>query len=1292
MCEIRRIVNAGFSCMVFMVAMSFAMQSAWPQESGKGRHKRMFAVPAPGKVTVDGNLDDWDLSAQIECYVLAGTRATQNGKIALMFDDEALYVSGDVRDPSPMMNRHAPEVEGDVAWDADAFQFRLVVDPSLGYPIKDSVWSKDPSDQVIHLLMWYFTDRQEPNLQIKVSMKYKDPPGCGKFGVIPKDKFQAAYKMSEDRKGYVFEYKIPWGTVGAKQPLKGGDVVAATYQLLWGRADGLKTAPFSGWGYDLMSGGGFAYQDCRCWGKLIISKEGHVARELVEDGTPPEKPMPLTFEYELPEDGETTIALINDMGEVVRLLAAQAPRFAGHQQEKWDGMDDMGRPLPPGTYSWKGLYHQPIALKHVLSVHNSGQPPYMTDDNAGSWGGDHGAPSAVCTAGDDLILAWNASEAGFGIIRTDTEGKKKWGGRSRVADHIACDGERLFIVPGAEPGVYASDARDCRNLAFGNGMERLAPPPGGDENSNRISGLACCGGTVFVAFQERGIVALYDSRGGELKKTWEITAPGAMAARKDGALAMISAGRLVSVKDGQVSPIASEHLDHPAGVAVAPDGSIFVSSQGKLQNVSVFSAEGKYLRSIGKEGGRPEIGLFDPAGMLDPKGLAVDAKGRLWVAEAIDSPKRFSVWDPKTGALAKEFFGGAHYSAFIWMDPGHPDEIFCDSVIWKVDLDKKTWAPHSTCWRTRWSNENQPDAIGGISTHGDGLRVFTARNGRQYGWARTSENVRYGSSEHSTVLFMRDGDVFRPVLAVCSPKIPVIGKLQKSFGGLSVGGQGASYAWADSNGDMIIQENELSPPIGTAYEEGFNWVDRDLNLWFAYGLCKVAKTSDGKGYTIARPAGKGSSVCRPVRIEADGRPVYDFGKAEDIPIRASYIDDQDDARYTCRGDKSPGVEGRYCRYSADGKLQWSYRGVVDWISSLTLPPMKPGQLFAPTSPLGTAGEFTGWNTYYGIAHVYTRDGLYVARLFTDVKLGGKTGPEVIACENMNGQLVKPKGMERYFFLGGDVDGRVTEVLGLDSVKHLEGGTYTVTDADAQMAAEAFSAYQALLAKAQKLEITHGRKTLESAASVGKTVAEDKAFQARLAYDSENLYVQYEVTSPSELINSETDPQLIFKGGNLIDLQIAADPSADPKRTRPAPGDMRILITRQKDPGGRPRPIAVIYRPKLKDFKGAQILLRSPGQQETFDSIEVSEKIGLEYEKGGGSFKAVAAVPLSLLGLELKSGTPLRMDVGYIFGNPTGTKAVARSYWTNNSFTANILNDVPHESRLEPDKWGSALVE
>lgn len=192
-----------------------------------------------------------------------------------------------------------------------------------------------------------------------------------------------------------------------------------------------------------------------------------------------------------------------------------------------------------------------------------------------------------------------------------------------------------------------------------------------------------------------------------------------------------------------------------------------------------------------------------------------------------------------------------------------------------------------------------------------------------------------------------------------------------------------------------------------------------------------------------------------------------------------------------------------------------------------------------------------------------------------------------------------------------------------------------------------------------------------------------------AYDEKNLYVAYDVTAPAELVNSFQDLNLIFKGGNCLDIQLGANPSADPKRKKPAPGDVRILVTRQKGKG-----FAVVYRPKVKDFTGKPIVLISPTGKESFDLIEIVRTVDMLYKKkrDGNGFNATVAVPLALLKLDPKPNTFIKMDLGYIFGNLLGNQAAVRAYWINNSFSANVTYDVPNESRLEPHEWGEAAVE
>jgi len=953
------------------------LASASFADSGLARHQKLYAVPRPGPVAIDGRLDDWDLSGQILMYVLSETQEMQSARFALMYDDQALYLSGVVRDPTPLMNRHDPRVEANQGWDADACQFRIIVDPAQGYPVHQSSFDPVDNDALIHATLWYYTDRREPVLHLLKSMRFQPIRADWPQGVVPADHFEAAYLQSEDGRGYTFEYRIPWATLGAKAPLQAGDLVAGTVQFCWSAPDGLKTAGGSAWAYDVMSGPGFPYQSTSCWGKILFSEQGNLPRDLVEEGLPPEKPLPLTFTYDLPEDSEVTVQLFDERGLMVRTLVASGARRAGRNIERWDGLDESGQPLPAGTYTWKGLYHQPITTRFILSAHNSGQPPYKLDDNTGGWGGDHGTPTTACAIPQGMLLAWNVCESGWGIIRTDLRGKKLWGSK-HSATHLATDGQRFFAAGDygfqQHPGVRVFDLADARPLNFGSGNPIAEIPAGGDEDSNTVTGLAYHDGRLYIAYGKRNLIGVNDADRGTLIETWEVPQPGRMAVAKDGSLLVLSRDQVMQIRTGngewkienggwriENRAWAVGPLEEPAGIAVGPDGTVYVANRGQLQNISVFAADGTYQRSIGRKGGRPRVGRYDPTGILEPGGITVDQEGRLWVAETLDSPKRHSVWDPRTGELVQEFFGASAYFGWAYMDPKHPDELYCHNVLWKVDLDRGTCQPVSTIWRSTAPNMIQEANPGGYAGH---FRVMTARNGRQFGWGMVS----YGNT-----LYLRQGDLFKPFVSsiivskgnpfISWPPYPIFEDQEKYPNG--------TYLWQDANDDQTIQEEELTPPSTDRGESVFNWIDEDLNAW-----CDA-------GYLF-----------RPVRFGADGRPVYDFTKKEPIPFRGTngnatslWLDPDGETVYTLNPGQKPGLAA----WTRDGKMRWGYENIVVWNEALNLPVVTPGKLWGLTMPLGVAGDFTGAATYFNPYHLFTRDGLYVAMVMRDGRTGADLG-------------------------------------------------------------------------------------------------------------------------------------------------------------------------------------------------------------------------------------------------------------------------------------------------------------
>ncbi|MBC2602531.1 sugar-binding protein [Puniceicoccus vermicola] len=190
---------------------------------------------------MDGKLGDWDLSGQIEMFVFQSLQDKQNAKFAIMYDANALYLSGEVRDPTPMMNRHNPDVTGDKGWDADSAQFRITVDPSREYPEEESAFKYsrnkelvDSRDDIKHLTLWYYTDKDLPVLQLYKGMSYRpENPDWGRFSIAPEEKFQSAYIPTPDGKGYTFEYRVPWTTLGVEAPPRGGDAVAGCGGGMW---------------------------------------------------------------------------------------------------------------------------------------------------------------------------------------------------------------------------------------------------------------------------------------------------------------------------------------------------------------------------------------------------------------------------------------------------------------------------------------------------------------------------------------------------------------------------------------------------------------------------------------------------------------------------------------------------------------------------------------------------------------------------------------------------------------------------------------------------------------------------------------------------------------------------------------------------------------------------------------------------------------------------------------------------------------------------------------------------
>jgi DNA-binding beta-propeller fold protein YncE len=123
-------------------------------------------------------------------------------------------------------------------------------------------------------------------------------------------------------------------------------------------------------------------------------------------------------------------------------------------------------------------------------------------------------------------------------------------------------------------------------------------------------------------------------------------------------------------------PHTTEGTRQPMGIAVAPDGSVYVADR-RLNQVLVFNADGTYRDT------------FRPAGFgsWSPLGVAIDGDGQIYVSEATDSAgaERHRVYVLRSDGTLVRWFGQKGAAAGDLM---FPSDLAIDGQgrIWVADI------------------------------------------------------------------------------------------------------------------------------------------------------------------------------------------------------------------------------------------------------------------------------------------------------------------------------------------------------------------------------------------------------------------------------------------------------------------------------------------------------------------------------------------------------------------------------------------------------------------------------
>ena len=1253
-------------------------------------------LPAPGKVVVDAKFDDWDLAGGVfACGDVENLRDRLACWFHLMYDKDRLYLLARWIDETPLNNPGS--VAGDMGFAGDCLQVRTITNPD------------DPKqERTAHLTAW--RDRDGKDVVDTVwGRKFNEGSLKDAKTQGGRQAFAAntAAPTSSGKAGYVQEMSIPWDLLAREGFVpKPGSKMVITVEPNFGTE-----AKFRVTIKDLFKPGEtpdrvFTFMASRCWGYGTFMDKGHVEpqplrladnREFkvgLEEGVPvidwtglfQEKRVEgfAKLRFTMPDDGYVSLNIKSAQGTVARQLLTGNFFTKGEQEVLWDGLTNLSHTKPgevvaAGDYEWEAIWHKGIGLRLIGWAHNGGKAPF--DSPGGNWGGDMGNPCTVDTDGQRLFLGWSGSEAGKAVVCTDLNGKVLWRqkrGGFGGAVHLCVDsgvvyvndrqkGENVLYRLSAAKGDYVPwQGTDDAVLNLKTLLEALNP----DGQHEGINGLDAADGKLFVSYGPGNVVVVADAATGKQIKALKVDSPGDIEFGPKGELYVISAGSRVlrvDVESGEAESVVAD-LQNAAGLSLDAEGNLYVGVRDPDNQVKVFSKEGKLTRTIGKSGGRPVLGKWQQDGMRFVQGLQIDKQGKLWVMESDGMPRRVSVWDGKTGAFVREFFGPTNYGAGGGaICPIDPLTMVGQGCEW--ELDPETGRASCIAVFHRGGMNNSRFGVGA-----DG-RVYVAVGGDWHGYHPVHMYERVSAGEWK----------LRTALEPLTEK--------NRLTGLRV--------WADANGDQERQDGETRD-----YETDLGgWVNgwylpMTQNLTFYGGKYRIAVT----GYT------------------ACGAPLYDLTKAKEMPVPEDLshrggmgaqrgCGSEDGRLVVYNGHYGADHSDFRCYDVETGQLRWTYPNTYVGVhGGHRAPPPEVGLIRAAYDVVGSVklpepvGNIFVIPTDKGEWHILTGDGYYLTRLFESdpmkVQWPDPAAPGAImdntppgmGAEDFGGSIAASKDGQLYVQAGKTAFINL-KVVGLDTVKKLGAGRLTVSEDDLRLAAgfrekllqAAVGTRQALASKKavtfsgdlrrdfgirEPIRFAKGRSTVEAA----------------VAYDDANLYLGWSVQDATPWVNGASEPAAMYASGDTVDFQLATDPQVDKKRREPVLGDLRLSIGNLKG-----KATAVVYRPIAKEKRPRKFFSGTVKDGYEVQSVVVLENARIEVKVNKGkSYVVEAAIPLTALGLKPAPQLKVSADLGVTYGDPAGSDTVLRNYWNNQA--TGIVADEVWELKLEPKNWGELVFE
>ena len=819
----------------------------------------------------------------------------------------------------------------------------------------------------------------------------------------------------------------------------------------------------------------------------------------------------------------------------------------------------------------------------------------------------------------------------------------------------------------------------------------------------QVTGCAVRNGVAAVSIAANNEVLLVDlARGADLGAL-PVDAPQGLAFDSAGRLLVLSGTKLLRYaplpRAGQLQagaipapgalPISG--LEEPVALTLDSSGNLYISDRGNSNQVKVFSPSGALLRVIG-HAGAPAAGPYDAQHMNNPRGLAIDANNNLWVAEEDYQPKRVSLWT-LDGQFLKAFYGPSEYGGGGSLDPADPSRFYYHGMEFHLDSTTGASSISDVLYRPP-TDAAQGDPMPTEAYHLQGRRYF-------------GDTLQPETSAAAVAMVYREvssGKLVPAAAAGDASKWSVLSGPEFA-GSLPPGTNLASrnpkdgvfFLWSDLNGDGKPEPEEVLylkvPNVGTTIEPDLTLVDSDL---------------DGK--TVA---------FHPVRFTVQGVPVYAFDHSEVISPQAQKPagDGGGQVLLSANATVLTTASAPYAPQSIEGfdrsGHSWSYPNLWPGLHPAHSAPVEdhPGELIGITHLLGDfvtppnsdAGPLWAVNGNFGPVYLFTADGLFVDKLMEDIRTGkpwNMSNPQrnmllnglSLQDENFNPSIAQSPDGTIYL-----VDGRKTSLIrvdGLSSIRRITAAPVNLTAANLETA-QTFSLAVEAARQAQSGALSSHIPTLsappQSLAAFLSTPALPwmtidqriitqgfaqipTSTEAVAAIAGGRLYAAWQTGDAKLAVNAGTVENAPFKTGGALDLMLGTDPKANPGRTTPVAGDLRLLVYVAD---GSPK--ATLYRAVVAGTK-SPVPFSSPARTVYFDQVtDVTGQV--EFFADGGNY--AISIPLGVLGLKPAPGERIKADIGVLRGD--GSSTLQRVYWSNKA--TGIVADVPSEAELTPNLWG-----